>query len=60
MVMDFESNYDIAASAQFIHTHNFSRVALQVRPSFSLTLQCLNKTLAIKVIVFINTPISPV
>ncbi|XP_020227460.1 2-(3-amino-3-carboxypropyl)histidine synthase subunit 2 isoform X2 [Cajanus cajan] len=27
--MDFESNYDIAASAQFIHTHNFTRVALQ-------------------------------
>ncbi|XP_047162301.1 2-(3-amino-3-carboxypropyl)histidine synthase subunit 2 isoform X1 [Vigna umbellata] len=29
MVMDFESNYDIAASALFIHTHNFNRVALQ-------------------------------
>ncbi|KAG4972634.1 hypothetical protein JHK84_038710 [Glycine max] len=28
-VMDFESNYDIAASANFIHTHNFTRVALQ-------------------------------
>uniref|UniRef100_A0A0R0HCD5 2-(3-amino-3-carboxypropyl)histidine synthase subunit 2 n=1 Tax=Glycine max TaxID=3847 RepID=A0A0R0HCD5_SOYBN len=27
--MDFESNYDIAASANFIHTHNFTRVALQ-------------------------------
>jgi len=38
MAMDFESNYDIAASAQFIHTHNFNRVALQVRQSFSSTL----------------------
>ncbi|RDY04163.1 2-(3-amino-3-carboxypropyl)histidine synthase subunit 2, partial [Mucuna pruriens] len=27
--MDFESNYDIAASAHFIHTNNFTRVALQ-------------------------------
>ncbi|KAG5104068.1 hypothetical protein JHK82_041038 [Glycine max] len=27
--MDFESNYDIAASANFIHTHNFIKVALQ-------------------------------
>ncbi|XP_061359814.1 uncharacterized protein LOC133303862 [Gastrolobium bilobum] len=27
--MDFESNYDIAATADFIHTRNFTRVALQ-------------------------------
>lgn len=27
--MDFESNYDIAATAHFILTHNFTRVALQ-------------------------------
>ncbi|TKY48075.1 Diphthamide biosynthesis protein 2 [Spatholobus suberectus] len=27
--MDFESNYDIAASAHFIQSHNFTRVALQ-------------------------------
>ena len=33
--MEFESNYDIAATAEFIHSHNFRRVALQVRPSSS-------------------------
>ncbi|KAE9605385.1 hypothetical protein Lal_00025328 [Lupinus albus] len=27
--MDLESNYDIAATAHFIHNHNFTRVALQ-------------------------------
>ncbi|XP_057725665.1 uncharacterized protein LOC130941251 [Arachis stenosperma] len=27
--MDFESKYDIAATANFIHIHNFTRVALQ-------------------------------
>ncbi|KAK7274365.1 hypothetical protein RIF29_15450 [Crotalaria pallida] len=27
--MDLETNYDITATAQFIHTHNFTRVALQ-------------------------------
>ncbi|KAI5394074.1 uncharacterized protein LOC127093170 [Lathyrus oleraceus] len=27
--MDFESNYDIAATAEFIRTHKFTRVALQ-------------------------------
>ncbi|CAJ1955072.1 unnamed protein product [Sphenostylis stenocarpa] len=27
--MDFESNYDIVGSAQFIRTHDFTRVALQ-------------------------------
>ncbi|WJX16458.1 hypothetical protein P8452_06479 [Trifolium repens] len=27
--MDFESNYDIAATSDFIRTHNFTRVALQ-------------------------------
>lgn len=36
MAMDFESNYDIAATAHFIRTHNFTRVALQVRPSSSI------------------------
>ncbi|KAI4324318.1 hypothetical protein L6164_023869 [Bauhinia variegata] len=29
MAMEFESSYEIAATADFIHTHNVSRVALQ-------------------------------